>query len=706
MFLIDEKVMADNRALIAIYPSKQEMLADDRIKNAMLKYVGTLGAEELFLTVPDINNATTKNLHNYKKIMSLDADEKYKGDIIFKDNVFINKKLVVSDLEVTGSNTVIDTVNLTIEDNIIEINKNEAGSGISKLAAGVQINRGLKGSANILFDESKGKTPTTGAFILDINGNPVLYVYETGGLKAVTDIEAQIITSNTGLISKNTLSVDKATTLKDILTVSKAATFNDNVTIDKELTTTLNINTNGNINILDTYIGNGLKFGVDGMSIYTALQSNGTYGGRLDSTSTNNMYISTPAGVAYGLVFKNGSNPVFQIEGSGQVRTKGGMLIWDLISSTWKKPELQGTINSFSQVGVSGQASIITNAKNDSLNLVAGPGITMATDPTSNTITLSTGAAGASSGVYIEHGIVKEEVFTATLNQRTFTLMNGSYTPGVNSVQVYVIGVRQPYDAFVEDTNGTSITLVSGFTIDAGDKVLIAYRDKGSVDKLTGGFITYDNTNAYTEMNTADDMQKAIDILVDKVFYKSPTVSLSNNIGTVEKGSPSQAVTLSWTVNKAMSTISINQGIGTVTGTSAVTNTAVDITWTITVGDGKNTATSNTSVYFRNKRYWGVSAKDNESSLLTSADLMTLTNEFYSGSYAQSRSFDCTGGKYFYFAWPANAGTPNFSIGGLSSTAYKKYSLSFTNSKGFTENYNIYRSQFLQTGSGIAVTLS
>jgi hypothetical protein len=50
-------------------------------------------------------------------------------------------------------------------------------------------------------------------------------------------------------------------------------------------------------------------------------------GGRLDTTSDYNMYFRIGGGTNRGFVFKNGSNTLFQIEGSGQVRTNSKIIV-------------------------------------------------------------------------------------------------------------------------------------------------------------------------------------------------------------------------------------------------------------------------------------------------------------------------------------------------------------------------------------------
>ena len=68
--------------------------------------------------------------------------------------------------------------------------------------------------------------------------------------------------------------------------------------------------------------GRGLRFwDSDNYKIWMSSATDGTWGGRLDSTSDYNMYFRMTGGTNRGFVFQNGTTEVFQIESTGQVRT-------------------------------------------------------------------------------------------------------------------------------------------------------------------------------------------------------------------------------------------------------------------------------------------------------------------------------------------------------------------------------------------------
>lgn len=67
---------------------------------------------------------------------------------------WIGGVIITGDLLVMGNTTTVDTANLDIEDNIIRLNKNEGGSGITAGTSGLEIDRGTLDNAQFLFDES------------------------------------------------------------------------------------------------------------------------------------------------------------------------------------------------------------------------------------------------------------------------------------------------------------------------------------------------------------------------------------------------------------------------------------------------------------------------------------------------------------------------------------------------------------------------
>ncbi len=73
--------------------------------------------------------------------------------------------IVTGDATIQGTTTIIESVDLQIEDNIILLNRGEAGAGVSLGLSGIEIDRGTEINWQIVYDESSGAlmSGTTGS---------------------------------------------------------------------------------------------------------------------------------------------------------------------------------------------------------------------------------------------------------------------------------------------------------------------------------------------------------------------------------------------------------------------------------------------------------------------------------------------------------------------------------------------------------------
>jgi len=82
------------------------------------------------------------------------------GTVLVPGNITLDatnsgKVKIVGDLEVSGSTTTVSAENLSITDNIIELNRGELGSGVTNnRSSGIVINRGTLADATLLWDET------------------------------------------------------------------------------------------------------------------------------------------------------------------------------------------------------------------------------------------------------------------------------------------------------------------------------------------------------------------------------------------------------------------------------------------------------------------------------------------------------------------------------------------------------------------------
>lgn len=184
------------------------------------------------------------------------------------------------------------------------------------------------------------------------------------------------------------------------------------------------------------------------------------------------------------------------------------------------------------------------------------------------------------------------------------------------------------------------------------------------------------------------------------------TFSVAPNL--VEIGTSVASVTLNWTLNKTATNITMTNYSGTPltpSDTTAVANGpfTADRSWTLTATDGTantgNTDSATVSLQFRNKRYWGVSPN----TTLTGPEIIALSSEFAT-SRIKDVTYNATGGRYVYYAYPASFGNLNaVKVGGLAFSDYTTTVVSFTNASGYTSSYNLIRINNIQTGANIAV---
>ena len=246
--------------------------------------------------------------------------------------------------------------------------------------------------------------------------------------------------------------------------------------------------------------------------------------------------------------------------------------------------------------------------------------------------------------------------------------------------------------------------------------------------QYTGVLISGDNAGSvsfnyfpYGERNVNDALKR----LYDEILYVPPLMTITttayryingvsdiiqNFNGTVEKGTTVFPFRINWALTTGTITgqriLELNESIGTgvrevlfAAGTSIGAGLTTTTTFTLEYGDVKTPIVRTpTTIYFLNKRYWGA----NVSETLDNNAILGLEYSEFATSRIQERYF-YPGGGYIYLAWPESFGPSAFRVNGLSSSSWILNVTGFTNTQGFTENYNVYRSQYKQFGYNIRV---
>lgn len=96
-------------------------------------------------SILDINSKNI-NIKNNDGILSVSSYSEFENDVLVKGN-----------LTVQGTTTTIDSENLTVEDNIITINKGELGNSVSRRVSGISIDRGTGENYFLGYDENRDR---------------------------------------------------------------------------------------------------------------------------------------------------------------------------------------------------------------------------------------------------------------------------------------------------------------------------------------------------------------------------------------------------------------------------------------------------------------------------------------------------------------------------------------------------------------------
>ena len=146
-----------------------------------------------------IYNTTTSRLQMYQGGAWKDVNgnvEATAGTSNFNDVV------IAGDLTITGDATEIETTNTAITDNVIVLNKGEAGAGVTLGTAGIEVERGTEANKTFVWNETTDKW-TLGAETLVAATVEAEFTGVVGGVTPAT-VTGTTITANTGFIGNIT----------------------------------------------------------------------------------------------------------------------------------------------------------------------------------------------------------------------------------------------------------------------------------------------------------------------------------------------------------------------------------------------------------------------------------------------------------------------------------------------------------------------
>lgn len=230
----------------------------------------------------------------------------------------------------------------------------------------------------------------------------------------------------------------------------------------------------------------------------------------------------------------------------------------------------------------------------------------------------------------------------------------------------------------------------AGKILIVSDDGSITFTDPAASSGDSAENIAYVNAD-YSQYSNVD---LALDALFAKVYYVKPTCSLSANPtgGTFEMGTVITApIVFNWTTNKPITSQTLtgftleNTEVRTAT---YETDISADKTFTLSVSDGENSASSSVSYKFMNNVFWGsASTADTYDSAFISA----LSNKKLASVIKGTYSFNIASGEYGFWAVPSNMTISSVWIGGFEVTVDDLGTVSYTNAQGYTRDYKLYK---------------
>ena len=125
--------------------------------------------------------------------------------ITFDTGADVGNVQITGNITIAGTQTVVNSQELDIVDNIITLNKGETGSGVTENTSGIEIDRGTALNAQMVFDEQTSfndpitQTVKPGTFVFKTTDNAIIGLRTNAITTGGGDL--YLINSGTGVIS-------------------------------------------------------------------------------------------------------------------------------------------------------------------------------------------------------------------------------------------------------------------------------------------------------------------------------------------------------------------------------------------------------------------------------------------------------------------------------------------------------------------------
>lgn len=206
----------------------------------------------------------------------------------------------------------------------------------------------------------------------------------------------------------------------------------------------------------------------------------------------------------------------------------------------------------------------------------------------------------------------------------------------------------------------------------------------------------------HEDHETWNTVKKALDGIIAKVFYVAPKITsftMSPSATTYEVGQTVDSLTFNWGVNKDITTQSLTGCTVALTDRTATYSTPITTskTFTLSIGDGENTASSSLSVSFKNKNYYGSAPRPEN---FDSSFILGLSNKDFATAVKGTYNMNVASGEYGWLCVPSSyAQISSWYVGGFEVDLVNEGTISFTNASGGVVTYRLYRTTQPSLGS-------
>lgn len=260
-------------------------------------------------------------------------------------------------------------------------------------------------------------------------------------------------------------------------------------------------------------------------------------------------------------------------------------------------------------------------------------------------------------------------------------------------------------EPLVTDASETGTAVLGLSTLESGE-IVDAFDEEGNYIRkvhVNGELISAELFNKWEEaletnssnIKTLDSQCKDIENKMDEISNPFNINSFTVSPSTAQKGSTIN-VTVKWSYNKDINSQTLNNtALDTTLREETFTSVHTDVTYTLNATSTNNISKAKSgTVKFYNGIYYGKS-----SSAIYDSTLINSLTKILSDSKARTITVNAGTGEYIYYCLPTRLGTPNFNVGGFDGGFDKVATVSFTNSDGYTENYDIYKSNNANLGN-------